>query len=40
MLVAENRQFDRRLGEVMEGLARLLHVAEIHRITNLEDEQA
>lgn len=34
----ENRQRDRRLGEIMEGIGRLLHVAEIHerRITQLE----
>ena len=30
MLVADNRQRDRRLGEIMEGIARLVHVAEIH----------
>lgn len=44
-LVAENRKTaeesqcrDRRLGEIMKGIARLLHVAEIHerRITELE----
>ena len=37
-LVAENVKRDRRLGEIMEGIARLLHVAEIHerRITELE----
>jgi hypothetical protein len=37
-MAAENKQRDRRLSEVMEGIARLLHVAEIHerRITNLE----
>ena len=28
-LSAENRQRDRRLGEIMEGIASLLHVAEI-----------
>jgi regulator of replication initiation timing len=27
---AENKQRDKRLGEIMEGIARLLHVAEIH----------
>ena len=27
---AENRDRDRRMGEVMEGIAKLLHVAEIH----------
>jgi len=26
----ENRQQDRRTAEIMEGIARLLHVAEIH----------
>jgi hypothetical protein len=26
----ENRQRDRRLGEIMEGIASLVHVAEIH----------
>lgn len=36
---AENKQRDRRLMEVMEGIARLLHVAEIHqeRIERLEE---
>ena len=29
-LAAENKQRDRRLGEIMEGIASLLHVAEIH----------
>lgn len=47
LMVAENRQIveenkgrDRRLGEIMEGLARLVHVAEIHeqRIEGLEGE--
>ncbi len=35
---AENRKRDKRLGEIMEGIARLAHVAEIHeqRITDLE----
>jgi archaellum component FlaC len=34
----ENRQRDRRMGEIMEGIARLLHIAEIHehRLTELE----
>jgi regulator of replication initiation timing len=27
---AENKQRDKRLGEIMEGIARLLHVAQIH----------
>jgi archaellum component FlaC len=36
----ENKQRDRRLGEIMEGIARLLHVAEIHehRLDDLEGE--
>ena len=29
-LAAENEQRDRRLGEIMEGIASLLHIAEIH----------
>lgn len=35
---AENRERDRRMGEVMEAIARLLHVAEIHeqRLERLE----
>jgi hypothetical protein len=35
---AEN---ERRAGEIMEGIARLLHIAEIHeqRLTDLEDTQ-
>ena len=38
LMAAENRQRDRRMAEVMEGIARLLHVAEIHeqRIERLE----
>jgi hypothetical protein len=38
-MAAENKQRDRRLGEIMEGIARLLHIAEIHehRLTNLGD---
>ena len=41
LIAAENRQRDRRMGEIMEGIARLLHVAEIHeqRIDRLEGEQ-
>jgi hypothetical protein len=37
-MAAENRIRDQRMGEVMEGIARLLHVAEIHeqRIERLE----
>jgi hypothetical protein len=30
LMALENRQRDRRLGEIMEGIASLLHVAEIH----------
>lgn len=30
LMVAENKQRDKRMGEIMEGIARLLHVAEIH----------
>jgi len=30
LMAAENKQRDRRLAEIMEGVARLLHVAEIH----------
>ena len=39
LMAAENQQRDRRLGEIMEGIARLLHVAEIHeqRIERLEE---
>ena len=28
LMAAENRQRDRRMGEIMEGIASLLHVAE------------
>lgn len=46
LMALENREHDRRMagqdrrmGEIMEGLARLVHVAEIHeeRIERLED---
>jgi hypothetical protein len=30
LMAAENKQRDKRLGEIMEGIAHLLHVAEIH----------
>ena len=35
-----NAQRDRRMGEIMEGIARLLHVAEIReqRISRLEGD--
>jgi hypothetical protein len=38
----ENRQRDRRMGEIMEGIGRLLNVAEIHeqRIERLEEGRA
>jgi len=29
-MAAENKLRDKRMGEIMEGIARLLHVAEIH----------
>jgi hypothetical protein len=37
-IAAENRERDKRLGQIMEGISRLVHVAEIHehRITGLE----
>jgi ribosome maturation protein Sdo1 len=30
LMAMENRQRDRRLGEIMEGIASLLHIAKIH----------
>ena len=38
LMAAENREPDRRMGEVMEGIAHLLHIAEIqeHRNERLE----
>lgn len=38
LMAAENRERDRRLSEIMEAIARLAHVAEIHerRLTDLE----
>ena len=30
LMAMENRQRDRRLSEIMEGIASLLHAAEIH----------
>jgi hypothetical protein len=40
MVALENKERDRRQAEIMEGLASLVHVAEIHehRIERLEDE--
>jgi hypothetical protein len=40
LMAAENQQRDRRMGEIMEGIASLVHVAEIHeqRIERLEGE--
>lgn len=39
LMTAENRERDKRLAEIMEAIARLVHVAEIHeqRIERLED---
>jgi chromosome segregation ATPase len=39
LMAAENRERDRRMTEIMEAIARLVHVAEIHehRIERLED---
>jgi hypothetical protein len=38
LMAAENQQRDRRMGEIMEAIARLLHIAELHeqRIERLE----
>jgi len=38
LMAAENRERDRRLGQIMEAIASLVHVAEIHeqRIDRLE----
>jgi hypothetical protein len=38
LMALENQKRDERLGQIMEGIARLLHVAEIHeqRLTDLE----
>ncbi|MGH9723069.1 MAG: hypothetical protein ACRD8O_22895 [Bryobacteraceae bacterium] len=38
LMAAENKERDRRMTEVMEAIARLLHVAEIHeqRLERLE----
>jgi hypothetical protein len=38
LMAAENKERDRRMWEIMEGMARLLHIAEIHeqRIERLE----
>jgi DNA-binding protein H-NS len=37
-IAAENKERDKRLGQIMEGIARLLHIAEIreNRLTPLE----
>jgi hypothetical protein len=32
-MAAENKERDKRLGQIMEGIARLLHTAELHRPT-------
>jgi hypothetical protein len=41
LMAAENRERDRRLVEIMEGIARLLHVAEIReqRLSHLEGSE-
>jgi ABC-type transporter Mla subunit MlaD len=41
-LVAENKERDRRLGQIMESIAQFVHVAEIHekRIERLEGDQS
>jgi hypothetical protein len=31
IMVAENRQGDRRMGEIMESIARLVHIADCGR---------
>ncbi|MGA2589289.1 MAG: hypothetical protein ABSH32_05190 [Bryobacteraceae bacterium] len=38
LMAAENRERDKRLGQITEGIDRLLHIAEIreHRIAGLE----
>jgi ABC-type transporter Mla subunit MlaD len=40
-LVAENKERDRRLGQIMDSIAQLVHVFEIHeqRIERLERDQ-
>jgi archaellum component FlaC len=40
-LAVENKERDRRLDQIMEGLARLVHVAEIHeqRLDDLDRTQ-
>ena len=41
LMVLENRERDKRLAEIMEGIARLLHIAQIHesRLDGLEGER-
>ena len=40
LMALENKQRDKRMGEIMEGIASLLHVAEIHeqRLDDLEQK--
>lgn len=40
LMAVENRERDRRMGEIMEAIARLAHVAEIHehQLGRLEGE--
>jgi prefoldin subunit 5 len=41
LMAAENRERDKRMAEIMEAIARLVHVAEIHehRIERLEENR-
>lgn len=41
LMAAGNRRRDRRMGEIMEAIARLVHVAEIHEhgIERLEGDR-
>jgi len=41
LMAHENRERDRRLAEIMEGIARLLHIAQIHEswLDGLEGER-
>jgi hypothetical protein len=42
MMVAENKERDKRMGQIMEAIASLVHVAEIHEepIERLQKEAA
>jgi hypothetical protein len=41
LMVAENKERDKRLGQIMEAIASLVHVAEIHedRLERLEKNE-